>query len=170
MRGAKTGPHTASADSRPPDIEPDRAGKSSQTTPYLDTLTPPRGRVRSRRLSWQALANSCRSRRAHGSATPYGSIRVPRVFCLLANSRRRDRSRIDAETILSAAHTAQFTRPRKEYTRDAYAPVRRRRSTRAFEATRVRQSHARHPKPRIYSDHLTWPAISPTLPSGGRRT
>jgi trans-AT polyketide synthase, acyltransferase and oxidoreductase domains len=32
-----------------------------------------------------ALANSCRSRRPHGSATPYRSIRVPRVFCRVAN-------------------------------------------------------------------------------------
>jgi hypothetical protein len=48
----------------------------------------------------------------------YGSIRVPRVFCLLANSRRRDGSRIDAETILSPAHTTQFTRPPKKNTRE----------------------------------------------------
>jgi hypothetical protein len=72
----------------------------------------------------------------------YGSIRVPRVFCLLANSRRRDRSRIDAVIILSPAHTPQLTRPPKNKTRgtrmllygvaDPPARLERRELTKAF--------------------------------------
>jgi hypothetical protein len=107
-------------------------------------------------MSWGVVSSLGRFEGPGGSARPYRSIRVPRVF-LFEPSSAQKKARL-SRLILPRSCRCKLAAHPTEYTRDAYAPVRRHRSTWACKATQTPTTFAAFfialvPKPTLTKRH-----------------